>query len=129
MGRTWANQMHIPPLLDELKLEAQASFFNVTMLANFAATMKPPLDCNPCFRMWALLTSNQIICSKLLEWLKLVELSMVMVLSNMEDERCFSNFSFMESKLRSQLTPFGSCGEDVCTKLLHYGDFPIYYSC
>jgi hypothetical protein len=74
------------------------------MLANYAATMKPPLDCNPCFRMWALLITNQTICSKLLEWLKLVELSMVMVLSNMEDERCFSNLSFMKSKLRSQLT-------------------------
>jgi len=96
--------MHIPPLLDELKLESQTSFFKVTMLANFATTMKPSLNCNPCFRMWALLTINQIICSKLLEWLNLVELSMVMVLINMEDERCFSNLSFMKSKLRSRLT-------------------------
>jgi hypothetical protein len=82
--------MHILPLLDALKLKAQASFFKVTMLANSATTMKPPLDCNPCSRMWALLTTNQIICSKLLEWLKLVELSMVMVLSTVEDERHFS---------------------------------------
>ncbi len=69
--------MHIPPLLDELKLEAQASFFKVTILANFVVVMKPPLDCNPCSRMWALLTINQITCFNLLEWLKLVELSMV----------------------------------------------------
>jgi hypothetical protein len=66
--------------------------------------MKPPLDCNPCFRMWALLTSNQIIYSKLLKWLKLVELSMAMVLSNVEDDKWFSNMSFMKSKLRNQLT-------------------------
>jgi hypothetical protein len=96
--------MHIPPLLDELKLKAQASFFKMTMLANSATTMTPPLDCNPCFRMWALLTINQIICSKLLEWLKLVEPSMVMVLSTMEDERCFSNLFFTKSKLKNQLT-------------------------
>jgi len=96
--------MRIPPLFDELKLEAQASFFKVTMLANSTATMKPPLDCNPCFKMWALLTINQIICPKFLEWLNLVELSMVMVLNSMEDERCFSNLSFMKSKLRSRLT-------------------------
>jgi hypothetical protein len=50
--------MYIPPLLDELKLEAQAFFFKVTMLANYATTMKPPLDYNPCSRMWALLTTN-----------------------------------------------------------------------
>jgi hypothetical protein len=96
-----ANQMYIPPLLDELKLEAQVSFFKVTMLANSAVAMKPPLDCNPCFRMWALLSANQIICSKLSEWLKLVELSMAMVLGSVEDDRCFSNLSFTKSKLRN----------------------------
>jgi hypothetical protein len=60
-----ANQMYIPPLLDELKLEAQVSFFKVTMLANSAIAMKPSLDCNPCSRMSALLSTDQIICSKL----------------------------------------------------------------
>jgi hypothetical protein len=49
--------MYIPPFLDALKLEAQASFFKVTMLANFVAKIKPPLDCNP---MWALLSINQL---------------------------------------------------------------------
>jgi len=55
----------------------------MTMLANYVATMKPPLNCNPCFRMWALL----------------VELSMAMVFGNMENERCF-----MKSKLKNWLT-------------------------
>jgi hypothetical protein len=54
--------------------------------------------------MWALLITNQIICSKLSEWLKLVELSMVVDLGKMEDEKYFYNLSFMESKLRNQLT-------------------------
>jgi hypothetical protein len=71
------------------------------MLANYAATMKPPLNCNQCFRMWALLTTNQIICSKLLEWLKLVELFMAMVLSNVENERCFPNLFFMKNELKN----------------------------
>jgi hypothetical protein len=44
-----ANRMYISPLLDELKLEAQAFFFKVTMLANSIVAMKPHLDCNPCF--------------------------------------------------------------------------------
>jgi len=56
--------MYILPLFDELKLKAQVSFFNVTMLANFLAIMKHPLNFNPCFRMWALLTTNQIIYFK-----------------------------------------------------------------
>jgi hypothetical protein len=93
--------MYIPPLLDASKLEAQASFVKVSMLANFVAEMKPPLDCNPCSRMGALLSINQIICSKLSKWLKLVELSMAMVLGSVEDDKCFSNLSFMKSKLRN----------------------------
>jgi hypothetical protein len=50
--------MYIPPLVDELKLEARASFFKVTMLANSTIAMKLPLDYNPCSRMWALSTTN-----------------------------------------------------------------------
>jgi len=73
------------------------------MLANFIVVMKPPLDCNPWSRMWTLLTINQIICSKLLKWLKLVELSMAMVLGSVEDERCFSNLSIIKNKLRNWL--------------------------
>jgi hypothetical protein len=52
-----ANQMYISPLFNELKLEAQASFFKVMMMAIFA-TRKLLLDCNACFKMWALLTIN-----------------------------------------------------------------------
>ncbi len=74
------------------------------MLANFVAVMKLPLDCNLCSRMWALLTTNQIIFSKLSKCLKLVELSMVVVLGKVEDENYFSNLFFMKSKLRNQLT-------------------------
>jgi hypothetical protein len=108
--------MYILPLIDDLKLEAQAFFFKVTMLANFVLAMKPPLNYNPCSKMWALLMTNQIIYFKLLEWLKLVELSMAMVVGSMEDEsmamvvgsmedeRCFSNMFFMKNKLRSRLT-------------------------
>jgi hypothetical protein len=51
-----ANQIYISSLFNELKLKAQASFFKVMMLANSATTRKLPLDCNPCFKMWALLT-------------------------------------------------------------------------
>jgi hypothetical protein len=76
----------------------------MTMLANYVATMKPPLNYNSCSKMWALLTTNQIICFKLSKWLKLVELSMVIVLGNVENDMCFFHMFFMKSKLRNQLT-------------------------
>jgi len=50
-----------------------------------------------------LLTINQIICSKILERLKLVQLSMAMVLGSVEDERCFFNLSIIKNKLRNWL--------------------------
>jgi hypothetical protein len=75
----------------------------MTMSANSATTMKSLLNCNPCSRMSTLLTTNQIICFKLSKWVKLVELSMATVLSNVENERCLFNLSFMKSKLRNQL--------------------------
>ncbi len=40
---------------------------------------------------------------KLLEYLKFVELAIVMVLVNVEDERTFSNVNFLELKLRNWL--------------------------
>jgi hypothetical protein len=36
---------------------------------------------------------------------------------------------FHEEKIKKLVdSPFGSYGVDVCTKFLHYGDFPIYYN-
>jgi len=46
------------------------------------------INYNPCSKMWALITNNQIIFHKLYEWLKFIKLSMVMVLGSVEDERC-----------------------------------------
>jgi hypothetical protein len=74
-----ANHEYISPLFDELKLKAQPFFFKMTMMVNFVTTMKLPLDCNPCSKMLAFLTTNYIICHKLLKWLNLVELSMARV--------------------------------------------------
>jgi hypothetical protein len=45
------------------------------------------------------LASNVIVADKLSEYLKLVELAIVMVLGNVEDKRNFSNVNFLKSKL------------------------------
>jgi hypothetical protein len=93
------NQVFIPPLLDDLKLDEQTIFFKMTMMSNVVATMKPLINSNLCSKMWALFVNNQIISHKLFEWLKPIELFMTMVLGSMEDKRCFFTFSFTKSKL------------------------------
>ncbi len=45
-----------------------------------------------------------IAVTKLLKYLNLVELTIVMVLRSVEDERAFSTMNFMKSKLYNQLT-------------------------
>ncbi len=74
------NQVFIPPLLDEVKLDEQTSFFKMNMMFNVVVAMKPFANCNPCSKMWALFASNQIISHKVFEWLKFIQLSMSMVL-------------------------------------------------
>ncbi len=97
------NQVFIPPLFDDLKLDEQTIFFKMTMMSNIVATMKPLINCNLCSKVWALFVNNQIISHKLFEWLKPIELFMTMVLGSVEDERCFFTFSFTKSKLRNRL--------------------------
>jgi hypothetical protein len=50
-----------------------------------------------------MLSNNQFLSHLLSKWLKLIELSMAMVMGNIEDERCFSNMGFMKNKLRNRL--------------------------
>jgi hypothetical protein len=38
------------------------------------------------------------------KWLKLIELSMAIIMGNVENEWCLSNLGFMKSKLRNILT-------------------------
>jgi hypothetical protein len=54
--------------------------------------------------MWHLVTSFQILVSSFLKYVKSAELAMVQIISNMEDEKCFSTLAFMKSKLRNKLT-------------------------
>jgi hypothetical protein len=63
--------------------------------------MAPPFDTNLLMRMWCLVTTSQILVSNFLEYVKLVELTMVQVVGSVEDEPCFST---LESKLHNRLT-------------------------
>jgi hypothetical protein len=38
------------------------------------------------------------------KYVKLAEMAMVQIVGSVEDERCFSTFAFMKSKLRNRLT-------------------------
>lgn len=73
------------------------------------------------------MASNVIVSDKLFEYLKLVELTIVMVLGNVEGERTFSNELFEIEALKLVDYPFGLGGQSVCTKKLPLGFFPVLY--
>jgi hypothetical protein len=67
------------------------------MQSNNEVAMKPPHDSKR-------FASNVILKDRIFEYFKLVELSIVVILGNVENERLFSTITFMKSKLRNQLT-------------------------
>ncbi len=91
-------------LLDGALLHQQVSFFTITMKNNSHGALHLPLDCNLITKMWAQLATNVIMAQKLLQFLKLVEIAIVMVVGSVEDERIFSTVNFMKSKLCNCLT-------------------------
>jgi hypothetical protein len=97
------------------------------MKNNNHGALHPLPNCNPTTKLWGQLASNVIVANKLLEYLKLVELAIIMVLGSVEDERTFSNVNFLKSKLQNQLT----IHLDLVVKMFaqknyHMDSFPFY---
>jgi hypothetical protein len=67
--------------------------------------MFPLHDYNPTTQLWERLVSSAIMSQWLLEWFKLVQLCMAMIIGNVEDERIFSNV--LHEKKASQ-SPYNS---------------------
>jgi hypothetical protein len=68
------------------------------MKNNAKLAIQKPFDLNP---LWRTLSPSQIFEHQILEHIKLVELAMLQLIDLVKDERCFSTFTFMKSKLRN----------------------------
>ena len=55
-------------------------------------------------RLSRCIETNSMLRHKLLEYMKIAELEVVIVLGSVEDERIFSTLSFMKNKLHSYLS-------------------------
>jgi hypothetical protein len=64
----------------------------------------PPLTCNHVTKMWSNLSAHVVIKHILSKDFKLVEISIIMVLGNMENKYCFSTLFFTKSKFKKRLT-------------------------
>jgi hypothetical protein len=65
--------------------------------------MDQPMDFNPISRLWKKLTSNALLCARLSEFIKVVELVVVQIMGFVEDERTFSTLTFMKTRMWNRL--------------------------
>lgn len=94
----------VEPILSADKLDEQTQMFIMTMKADFQGAMNGDLPLNPLTRLWRRLEASGLLRHKLSEYLKVVEMAVVIVLGNVEDERTFSTLSFMKNKLQNRLS-------------------------
>jgi hypothetical protein len=81
----------------------QSSIFKITMKSNIIVAMEVPFHVNPLTRLWWTLEASWILRHSFLKIFKLAKIAIMQVLRLVEDEKTFSTFSFMKSRLRNRL--------------------------
>jgi len=75
--------------------------FVFSMTNNVKLAMQNPFHVNPVIKLWKTLTSFWILKSKILKYIKLVELAIVKVIGSIENGHYFSTLTFTKTKLRN----------------------------
>jgi hypothetical protein len=98
VGKKIKGGVVVAGLLDSQQLDVQASYFTLTMSHNAEVVMHEPSDVNLVTRMWLKIQSSLLLVLKLSEYIKVTEITLMQVLSLVEDEKTFSNLAFMKSE-------------------------------
>ncbi len=103
----------VPTILLSWDLDAQQVLFKLTMKSNIVQAMVEvvalafdkvnPTNINPLTCMWQVIHASQLLSNVFPQYLKVVEIAMVHVLSSIEDERCFNFVAFLKNKVRNRL--------------------------
>jgi hypothetical protein len=88
-------------LLNANILDLQMSMFQFTVKTQAPKTMAKSLDVNPMTKLWILINNNGLLAQRLGEYLKLVEIAIILLFEFVKDEHTFSTFTFMKDKLWS----------------------------
>jgi len=104
-----------PPYFQVRNLCCNLVFFEKIMLHDFEVVLWIENDLNPLTKLWCKVFSFPILNHKLLEYIKLVEIAIVQVLSLDENNQTFNILSFMKNKLWNSV----STHLDLCTRFLN----------
>jgi hypothetical protein len=82
--------------------------------------MAKPFDTNLVTKLWVTININALFIQQINEYLKLVDIIVVLVLGYVKDERTFSTLAFMKDKLPNKLgSTFGHNCLHVCIRVLY----------
>jgi hypothetical protein len=93
----------VEPLNIANLLDLQMFMFKLTMKMKAPKAMAEPVDTNLVTKLWVTINTNALIIQWLNEYLKLVDITVVLVLGYVKDELTFSTLAFMKDKLHNKL--------------------------
>ncbi len=65
--------------------------------------MNPPYDVNPLIQLWRTIETSQVFKTIMVEYLKVVKITIFQVLGSVENECTFSTLAFAKAKLCNHL--------------------------
>jgi hypothetical protein len=75
------------------------SMFKLIVKTQGPKAMAKSFDVNPMTKLWTLISNNGSPVQRLSEYLKLVEIAIILVFEFVKDEHTFFTFTFMKDKL------------------------------
>lgn len=103
------NGVTINEILDETRLRNQSYSFANIMREQYVV-MENPNEEGVVTKLWKNLGESNQLREAILEYFKLTNLCLTMILGSVEDERGFSTLSFLKSKVRNKLDKkLGNC--------------------
>lgn len=104
-------------------LDCQMSFFNMTMVHSVKPILCEDNELNPINRFWWKFSMLAILTHKLFEYMKLFEITIVQVLSFVENKHTFNIVSFMNELWNRLNIHLDLCTKFIMSNFLHLNFF------
>ncbi len=94
----------VPKVMSTSSFDIEQSMLKLAMKSNACIAMVKPINMNPLMHLWHTLLTSRLFVYSFLKYFKLAEITMVQIISNINDEQCFISLAFYNFKLCNQLT-------------------------
>ncbi len=99
-----SSNVWVPKVMSTSSLDIEQYMFKLAMKSNVCTAMAKLIDVNPLTHLWHTFSTSKLFVYSFPKYFKLVEITMVQVISNIKDEQCFISLASYNFKLCNQLT-------------------------